>query len=121
MAMNEDRVLAELTAIRGDMTAMRADVSGLLSRTEALESRMDRLQTEHLKTRTDIMARIDRLSDVVTALREDMRVTSAATDSQRRVHEHTREELRDQAEIVMLLRRQVMSLNERVTALEGKV
>ena len=97
--MSDDRILAELSALRAGQ--------------EQLQVGQDRL-------RIDVMARLDRLTDAVTAMRDDIKVNFGASETVRRANEHTREELRDTQNMIADMRRQLLSLGERLAALEQK-
>jgi hypothetical protein len=98
--MSDDRILTELAALRAGQ--------------EQLQAGQDRL-------RVDMMARLDRLTDAVTAMRDDIKVNFGASETVRRANEHTREELRDTQNMVADMRRQLLSLGERLAAVEQKV
>lgn len=71
-------------------------------------------------TRADIMARIDRLQDLVHSLRDDIGVNFGATDRVRDAHDGTRRELASLGEQVSLMERQIMRLQSDVRALKGE-
>ena len=66
------------------------------------------------------MARMDLLSDAITGIREDIRVNFGASETVRRANEHTREELRDTQNMIADMRRQLLSMGERLAHLEQK-
>jgi thiamine biosynthesis protein ThiC len=86
-----------------------------------LVSIRETVRSEVTETRALIMGRIDRLSDVVTGMRDDIKVNFGASETVRRANEHTRDELRDTQNMVADMRRQLLSLGERLAAVEQKV
>lgn len=67
--------------------------------------------------RADVMARIDRLQDTLTAIREDIGVNFSATDTVRRGNNNTRDELRSLADTVAGMQRQIHRLQADVANL----
>lgn len=118
--MSDDRILAELVALRAGQDQLGADLAGVRAEIDRLEAGQARLQASLDKMRGDIMARIDRLSETVSFMRDDIRVNFGTSDSIERAHQHTREELSDWKRLVADVRRQVFNLSERVAALELK-
>lgn len=132
--MNEDRILAELTALRagqdelgnrlGRLEAgqerLEAGQDQLESSQQQLGAKLERLEAGQDRLRADVMARIDRLADEFAGIRDDMKVTFGSIEHVRRSGEHLREELRGWQDIVATMQRRLMSLSERVSALEAK-
>jgi hypothetical protein len=79
-----------------------ADIAAALARIEAKQTK---LHADLGKARADVMERIDRLSDVVTAMRDDLAVKYGATDKVRTAHDSRREELRILSDIIRKLTR----------------
>ena len=104
--MSDDRILAELAAMRGELTELKSGQASILA--------------EQNRTRGDVMARIDRLADQVSALREDAAVAFGAAEQIRRNNDRIRDELRAWQDMVGAMQQRLMGLDARVTALEGK-
>jgi uncharacterized coiled-coil DUF342 family protein len=80
---------------------------------------LTRLETGQEALRTDVMARIDRLQDAVTAIRADIAVNYGAADHVRRANDNTREEVRALADTVSAMERQIQRLQTQVRELKG--
>lgn len=104
--MSEDRILAELSAIRTELSAVRTEVN-------QLRAGQDRLRVE-------VMARIDRLQDVVGQVRDDMSVNYSAWQIVAERQANARHEQELWTNLVAGMQRQIAKLNERVSALEEK-
>jgi uncharacterized coiled-coil DUF342 family protein len=81
---------------------------------------VDRIDAGQTKLRTDLMARMDTLSNQITSLREDLVVNAGAYDTVRKTNDHTREEVRDLAGQFAAMQRQILLLGSRVTELENR-
>lgn len=66
------------------------------------------------------MARMDRMSDQITFIKDDMGVTMGASDSVRRNGDATKEELRALSDIIYTTVRQLRQLRERVDELPDR-
>ena len=153
--MSDDRILAELTGIRGEMADMHGEVSAMRGELTALKgnqgtilvelgsvkAELDQVKTgqdsvkaelDQVKTgqgalrseldrvRGDVMARIDRVADKVNAMHEDVVVAFGAAEQVRRNHDRIREEIHAWQNMVGSMQQRLMSLDARVSALEGK-
>jgi len=58
------------------------------------------LRAELTQMRVDLMARMDRLEDGLTAIRNDIAVNFGAADAVKRANDNTREEVRSLGEMV---------------------
>ncbi len=101
-----------------------AQVELLLARMEALRASLDdtalkRIEAGQIKMRADMMERIDRLENGITGMRDDLAVTLGASDSVRRAHNNTREEMRDISESVSALYRKLARLETQMRELKG--
>jgi hypothetical protein len=66
--------------------------------------------------RVDLMARMDRLQDEISGIRDDFATNFGATDTVRR----TREETRSLFDLVMKMERQIQRLQSEVRTLRGE-
>ena len=128
--MNEDltnRILATLDRLEAGQGSMRDD----LIRLEAgqgsmrddlirLEGKQDGLREELFKTRADIMERIDRLQNAVTAIQDDIAVNMGAVDSARQANDNTREDLKQMREQMSVMWRQLKAVQVRVDEISGR-
>lgn len=100
--MSDDPVLMALaqlgSELRGDSAAIRADLTTF---------------------RTDLMARLDRMQDSITAIRDDIGVNMGAADNAKEAAHSTRKELRGLSEMVTAMQRQIMRLQTQVRELRG--
>nr|WP_294517188.1 hypothetical protein [uncultured Rhodopila sp.] len=114
--MNEDianRILATLERLEAGQGSMREDLS-------RLEGKHDSLRDELIKTRADIMERIDRLQNAVTAIQDDIAVNMGAVDSARHVNDNTREDLKQMREQMSVMWRQLKAVQVRVDEISGR-
>jgi hypothetical protein len=86
----------------------------------AIEALGANLRGEIIKTRTDIMARIDTLQTSVDAIRDDLTVPGGGNDSVRRTNENTRDEVRDLARNVGDMQRILLKHGTRLDQLERR-
>ena len=88
-----------------------------------LEKGQAQLRTEFLgelgRVRGDVMARIDRVQDAITLVRDDITVNFGRSDRAEEIADHTRAELRTLNEIVNGMLRQIRNLQSQVEALRG--
>jgi hypothetical protein len=77
------------------------------------------LEDAQTSLRVDLMARMDRLEDMNTKIRDDIAVNFGATDAVRRAHDNTREELRSLSDVVSVMHRQISRLETDVEQLKG--
>ena len=101
-------------AIQAELAEIRHQLGRLVPRVQ------ESVRSEVTEARVAIMARIDHLSDAITAIREDIKVNFGASETVRRANEHTREELRDTQNMIADMRRQLLSMGERLAHLEQK-
>ncbi len=86
----------------------------------AIETLGARLRGEIVKTRTEIMARIDRVQSSVDAIRDDLTVQGGANDAIRRSGENTRDEVRDLARNIADMQRIILKHGSRLDQLERR-
>jgi hypothetical protein len=80
----------------------------------------DRILAEIGRLRGEVMARMDRIQNDVTALRDDIAVGFAAADHVRRMHDNTREEGRGLGDVISAMQRQIQRLQADVRALRDQ-
>lgn len=78
------------------------------------------LRAEQGQLRGDLMARLDRLQNAVTAIRDDIAVNFGATTEVRRANEHTRDEVRALGDVVNAMQRQIQRLQSELRELRGE-
>ena len=78
-----------------------------------------RVQAEATRNRSDIMARMDRFQDAVTAIRDDIAVNFGTADQVRRANDNTREGLRVLGDVVATMQKQIQRLQTEVRELRG--
>ena len=115
--MSDSPVLAALARLEAGQTRLEADVTGL--KAEQTRLRSDFL-AELGKTRADIMERIDRLQNAVTAIQDDIAVNMGAVDSARHVNDNTREDLKQMREQMSVMWRQLKAVQVRVDEISGR-
>jgi hypothetical protein len=71
---------------------------------------LERLEVGQADLRSDLMARIDRLQDSVTAIRDDIIVAHGAVDQAVRMNANTRDEQRGLLDIIMAMQKQISRL-----------
>ena len=86
----------------------------------ALQQEQISLRTDMTTLRVDLMARMDRLEDQITLIREDITVNIGASDSVRTANEGTKAELRALSGMVFTMTRQIRRLQTQVDELSGK-
>lgn len=103
---------------------MLTRIDGRLGRLEERQATLEKgqaaLEKGQTSLRVDLMARMDRLSDQVTLIKDDQTVTMGASDSVRRMGDATREEVRALSDMVYTTVRQLRQLREVVDGLLDK-
>src|ERR1019366_6550894 len=126
-AMNHDPILAALDELKAGMTGMTTRIdrleAGQTARMDRLEAgmttRIDRLEAGQIATRVDLMERMDRLQDSLTAVRDDIGVNMGAVDAMQRANDNTRELVRAQGEQMTVMWRQLKNLEANVREITG--
>jgi predicted nucleic acid-binding Zn-ribbon protein len=118
-------MLGDRVTTLGDQLTTRLDqlttrLDQLTTRLDQLTTRQDRSETVQIQTRADVMARMDRLQDILTGMRDDLLVNFGTADQVRRAHDSTREELRTVNEMVSLLVTKIRLLESDVRTLKGE-
>ncbi len=97
-------------ALRDDQRALRNEVRNELT---AMAERM-------ITMRTEVMARMDRLQDDITSIKDDIGVHYRTADRALEMNEHTRAEVRSLSEVVTAMGRQIQRLQADVRTLKGE-
>ena len=121
--MSEDQVahvLAALDRLEAGQTQLGAHLDRLEAGQTQLGAHLDRLEAGQVQLRVDIMARIDRVQDTLTAVRDDITVVMGRADQAHRVADNVRDELRALNEVVTGVIRQVRNLQSDVRELRGE-
>jgi chromosome segregation ATPase len=108
----QEKVQARLTRLEAGQEKLQTELTGV-------QAELTGLETSQEKLRVDLMARMDRLQDSLSGVRDDI-VTNFGvhlSDSERL--DHTRDELRDLSGQMNQLILQVRKLADRVRVLEG--
>lgn len=111
-------VSAEVTASDARLTetirAMREEM-----RNSFVAERTDR-EAQITRYRTDIMDRMDRLENSLTAIRDDIAMNYGTANAVRRANDNTRDEVRNLHDVVQVLERQIQRLQTDVRGLKGE-
>jgi hypothetical protein len=94
--MSEDPILAAIEALRTDLGG---GIEGL---------------------RVDVMARLDRQENQLTAIRDDIATNFGTADAARRANDKTREEVKALSDVVAAMQRQIHRLQTDVLELKGE-
>ena len=86
---------------------------------QAILAALERLAAGQATLRVELMGRMDRLQDAVTAIRDDIGVNMGAADAAMRVNDNTRADLRSLQEQVMVMWRQLKAVQARVREIDG--
>jgi phage shock protein A len=109
----------KVAALDNKVAALDNKFAALDNKFAALDSRFTALDNTVTRLRVDVMARLDRHENALTAIRGDIAVNMHRAD---RVHNHsenTRSELRDLSTQVGAMEQQQRHMGERITALEN--
>ena len=111
---------AKLEVILEERLAKLDDrLAKLEDRLGKLEDRLAKLEDGHTRLRVELMARMDRLQDSLTAVRDDIAVNMGAADAMQRANDNTRDMVRAQSEQLSALWRQLKALEARVREITG--
>ena len=100
------RILAALERLETGQAQLATDVTTL--------------RTDVTTLRTEVMARIDRLQNTVTTIRDDITVNMGRADQAHRAADNVRDELRALNDVVSGVMRQVQRLQSDVRELRGE-
>jgi flagellar hook-associated protein FlgK len=92
----------------------------ILSALERLVQGQAKLDSDVTRLRSDLMARMDRIQNAITAIRDDIAVNFGTADAVRRANDNTRDELRALVEQVNSMVRQINRLQTDVRTLKGE-
>ena len=92
----------------------------ILAALDRLEAGQAKLEAGQVQLRVDLMARIDRVQDTLTTVRDDITVVMGRADQAHRAADNVRDELRALNEVVTGVIRQVRRLQSDVRELRGE-
>ena len=107
---------AGLVAKQTDLAAGQAD---LVAKQADLVAKQASMGADLTRLRVDMMARMDRLQDSLTAIRDDISTNYGTAEAAQRANDNTRTELRALSEVVSSLVRQIRRLDTEVRILKG--
>jgi chromosome segregation ATPase len=87
---------------------------------DRLDGKIERLRTDLDRLRVDVMARMDRLQNGITSIRDDITVTTSMANRVHDANEHTREEVRALGDVVSAMQKQISRLQSQVRELRGE-
>lgn len=87
---------------------------------QAVLAALERLENGQTELRVDMMARMDRLQDSLTAVRDDIAVNFGTADHVRRANDHTREEVQALAATQSAMLKQIQRLQADIRELKGE-
>jgi hypothetical protein len=114
--MSDDALGAILTMV----TALQEGVARLERSQEKLERNQEKLERGHERLRVDLMERMDRFDNALTAIRDDITVNMGRADHAHEVADSTRREVRLLGEQVNAMVRQIQRLQTDVRHLKGE-
>lgn len=116
-------LFADQAQLRADLTGEMGRLGGAMTRLGGemthLGGEMTRLNGEMTRLRVDLMGRMERLEDNLTAIRDDIATNYGTVEQAQRANDNTRAELRSLNEVVMLMQRQMQRLQSDVRTLKG--
>ena len=83
-------------------------------RLDHIDANLEAVLGEALRSRSELMSRLDRQQDLLTAIRDDIGVNMAATVRVQKGGSETRQDMAQLSEQVSLIHRRLMQLEERV-------
>ena len=110
----------EMRAFRDEHRAQREELNAVRAELTAQGEKLMAQGEKMIALRTDLMARMDRLQDSITAIRDDIGVNMGAADRAVEANDHTRAEVRSLGEVVTAMGRQIQRLQADVRALKGE-
>ncbi len=132
--MSETAILAALSRLEAGQGRMETRLDKLETRLDNLETWLDKLETSFEKLeakvlgvassqttlRVDIMARMDRLENSLTDIRNDIVVNIGAANHIRTMHDNTREEVRLIGDHVARMFSQIKGIQTRLRDITGE-
>jgi peptidoglycan hydrolase CwlO-like protein len=109
----------QIGALDRKVGALDAKVGSLDTKVGALEGRMTTMEGKITTLRVDLMARLDRHEDALSAIRDDIAVSMGRADRAQDAAENTREELRALGDQVNAMYRKMKHTEARIDKLEG--
>jgi chromosome segregation ATPase len=106
-----DLILTRLERIASHIDALPAT---LLQHLSTLREMIEKLTSEHSKTRSEIMDRIDRLQETVDFVRDDVRVNWATADIAINRTRNSREDIDDLHKLITAMERRFQTLSSLV-------
>lgn len=91
----------------------------IMSALADLKAGQSGIRDEITRTRANIMERIDRLQDAVTAIRDDIAVNMGAADAMQKANDNTRELVRLQGEQLSIMWEQLKQAQQDIRELKG--
>ena len=117
--MNGDLVIAALSRLEAGQMSLLADVASLKTDVASLKTGFASMQESQTSIRVEVMARMDRLQNSLTAIRDDITVNMARSDRAHDGVSATRDELRLLGQEVAISTRKLRQLEERVRSITG--
>jgi chromosome segregation ATPase len=115
-----DRLEAGQGSIRDNLTRLEAGQGSIRDNLTRLEAGQGSIRDDLLKTRAEIMERIDRLQNTVTSIHDDIAVNMGAVDSARLANDNTREDVKQMREQMSVMWRQLKAVQARVDVIDGR-
>ncbi len=115
-----DQIDGRMGQIEARQDQLDGRMGQLDTRLDHLAARLDRSEAVHIQTRTELMARMDRLQDAMTDMRNDVLVNFGMVEQVQRAHDSTREELKTVNEMVILLVKRIRVLEADMRTLKGE-
>ncbi len=118
--MSDNPVLSALSRLESGMTHVGSRLTSLESRLTGVESGLTSVQQSQTTPRVDVMARMDRLENKLTEMRDDITVNIGGTWQNREAINSTRGDLHGLGEQVNIMWRQIKRLEQQVREITGE-
>jgi predicted nucleic acid-binding Zn-ribbon protein len=118
--MSDDPVLSALSRLESGMTDVGSRLTSLESRLTNVEAGLTGVQQSQTTLRVDVMARMDRLENKLTEMRDDITVNIGGTWQNREAINSTRGDLHGLGEQVNIMWRQIKRLEQQVREITGE-
>jgi uncharacterized phage infection (PIP) family protein YhgE len=106
-------------SLQAGQASLEAGQASLEAGQTSLGAAQVSLGTAQTSLRVDLMARMDRLQDGLTAIRDDIGVNIGAVEAGRRANDNTRDDLRTLGEQVSVMWKQLKRLQTDVREIRG--
>ncbi len=113
MSGSLDQVLAAIAGLGERIGHMDERIGRLDERIGGVEKASTGLREDFIRLRTDLMARLDRQQDLLTAIKDDIGVNMIAVDRVRDANIETKKDYVQLADQVSLIHRRLMRLEDR--------